>query len=62
MLHIRNLYPDSFPHKRRKFYSTMKKTSQDVLSIFRTPTAGYQDYTVVEIDATAFGGWWNVND
>ncbi len=30
------------------------KPSQDVLSIFRTPTAGYQDYTVVEIDATAF--------
>ncbi len=33
-----------------------KKTSQDILSIFRTPTAGYQDYTVVEIDATAFRG------
>ncbi|MYG00340.1 RNA polymerase sigma factor, partial [Candidatus Poribacteria bacterium] len=31
-----------------------KETSQDILSIFRTPTAGYQDYTVVEIDATAF--------
>jgi len=31
-----------------------KVTSQDILSIFRTPTAGYQDYTVVEIDATAF--------
>ena len=31
-----------------------KGTSQDILSIFRTPTAGYQDYTVVEIDATAF--------
>ena len=31
-----------------------EKPSQDVLSIFRTPTAGYQDYTVVEIDATTF--------
>ena len=31
-----------------------EKPSQEVLSIFRTPTAGYQDYTVVEIDATAF--------
>lgn len=30
------------------------KPSQDILSIFQTPTAGYQDYTVVEIDATAF--------
>ena len=30
------------------------ETSQNILSIFRTPTAGYQDYTVVEIDATAF--------
>ena len=28
--------------------------SQDVLSIFQTPEAGYQDYTVVEIDTTAF--------
>ncbi|MYC77533.1 RNA polymerase sigma factor [Candidatus Poribacteria bacterium] len=27
---------------------------QEVLSIFRTPTTDYQDYTVVEIDATAF--------
>ena len=30
--------------------------SRDVLSIFRTPDAEYQDYTVVEIDATAFKG------
>ena len=28
--------------------------SRDVLSIFQTPDAEYQDYTVVEIDATAF--------
>ena len=31
-----------------------EKSSQDVLSIFQTPAAGYQDYTVVEIDTTAF--------
>ena len=31
-----------------------EELSQDVLSIFRTPAAGYQDYTVVEIDTTAF--------
>lgn len=30
------------------------KPSQDILSIFQTPTADTQDYTVVEIDATAF--------
>ena len=31
-----------------------EKRSQQVLSIFRTPEATYQDYTVVEIDTTAF--------
>ena len=30
------------------------RTSQEILNIFRTPEPGYQDYTVVEIDATAF--------
>ena len=30
------------------------RSSQEVLNIFRTPEPGYQDYTVVEIDATAF--------
>ncbi len=30
------------------------RTSQEVLNIFRTPEAGFRDYTVVEIDATAF--------
>ena len=30
------------------------RTSQEVLNIFRTPEPGFQDYTVVEIDATAF--------
>ncbi len=39
----------------KKVLLNNEETSQDVLSIFRTPTAGYQDYTVVEIDATAFG-------
>ena len=31
-----------------------QSTSQEVLSIFRTPEWGYQDYTVINIDATAF--------
>ena len=30
------------------------RTSQEVLNIFRTPEPGHQDYTVIEIDATAF--------
>ena len=30
------------------------RTSQEVLNIFRTPKSGYQDYTVIEIDATTF--------
>ena len=30
------------------------RTSQEVLNIFRTPEVGFWDYTVVEIDATAF--------
>ena len=33
---------------------TTEDPSQEVLDIFRTPTVGYQDYTVVVIDATAF--------
>ncbi len=47
---------------RPRFLSTQAKNvvlneadpSQDVLSIFQTPAAGYQDYTVVEIDTTTF--------
>ncbi len=31
-----------------------EKLSQEVLSVFQTPSGGYQDYSVVEIDATAF--------
>lgn len=30
------------------------RSSQEVLNVFRTPERGYQDYTVIEIDATAF--------
>ena len=33
---------------------TRESPSQEVLDVFRTPTVGYQDYTVVVIDATAF--------
>ena len=38
---------------------TDEKSTQQITSAFRTPERGYQDYTVVEIDATAFkdGGW-----
>ena len=38
----------------KKVILSNEKPSLDVLSIFQTPTAGYQDYSVVEIDATAF--------
>ncbi|MCG9126209.1 hypothetical protein JT359_01290 [Candidatus Poribacteria bacterium] len=33
---------------------TPEQPSQSVLDLFRTPTVGYQDYTVVVIDTTAF--------
>ena len=33
---------------------TPEQTSQSVLDLFRTPTVGYQDYTEMMIDATAF--------
>ena len=40
-----------------------EEPSQEILSVFQTPTAGHQDYTVVEIDATAFkdGGTLTLN-
>ena len=40
-----------------------EKPSHEILSVFRTPTADYQDYDVVEIDTTAFknGGTLTVN-
>ncbi len=55
--------PNADPSEYRpRFLSTQaknvvlndEKPSQDVLSIFQTPAVGYQDYTVVEIDTTAF--------
>ena len=33
---------------------TREKPEQEILDIFRTPERGFQDYTVVEIDTTAF--------
>ena len=33
---------------------TREKPEQEILNIFRTPKYGFQDYTVVEIDTTAF--------
>ena len=46
-----------------KVVLTDAEPEQEILSIFRTPGSGYQDYTVVEIDATAFenGGWLIIN-
>ena len=38
----------------KKVVLSEAEPSQQVLSVFRTPTAVYQDYSVVEIDATAF--------
>ena len=38
----------------KKVVLSDEEPSQQVLSIFRTPSAGIQDYTVVDIDATAF--------
>ena len=40
-----------------------EKPAQEILSVFRTPTAGYQDYNVFEINTTAFknGGTLTVN-
>ena len=32
------------------------QTSQEILDVLRAPGAGYQDYTIVNIDATAFEG------
>lgn len=38
----------------KKITLNHENPSQNVLSVLRTPEAEYQDYTVVEIDATAF--------
>ncbi len=39
------------------------RTSQEILNIFRTPEPGYQDYTIIKIDTTAFenGGVLTIN-
>lgn len=37
-----------------KVILTREKPEQEILNIFRTPKSGYQDYTVIEIDTTAF--------
>ena len=46
-----------------KIVLTGENPEQEILSTFRAPGQGYQDYTVVEIDATAFenGGWLTIN-
>ena len=46
-----------------KVVLTDEKLEQEIHSIFRTPEYGHQDYTVVEIDATAFenGGWLTID-
>ncbi len=45
-----------------KVVLTNADPEQEILSTFRTPERGYQDYTVIEIDATAFknGGWLTI--
>ena len=48
-------YVTRFLHAQAKnIILNSEKPSQKILSVFRTPAAGYQDYTIVEIDATAF--------
>ena len=46
--------PRFLPAQTKKVVLSETEPSQQVLGIFRTPTAGYQDYSVVEIDTTAF--------
>ena len=45
---------DAAISKDLKVILTNKKPKREVLNIFRTPKSGYQDYTVIEIDTTAF--------
>ena len=47
---------DAAISKDLKVILTSKKPKREVLNIFRTPKSGYQDYTVIEIDTTAFKG------
>lgn len=46
--------PRFLPTQTKKVVLSETEPAQQVLGIFRTPTAGYQDYSVVEIDTTAF--------
>ena len=45
---------DAAMSKDLKVILTSEKPKREVLNIFRTPKRGYQDYTVIEIDTTAF--------
>ena len=47
---------DAVMSKDLKVTLTSERPKQEVLNIFRTPKSGYQDYTVIEIDTTAFKG------
>ena len=51
------------PPSGLKVVLSREQTDQEVLDILRTPRYGYQDYTVVEIDATALenGGTLTIN-
>jgi len=46
--------PSAVPIGGLNVVLTPQKPEQESLSVFRTPEPGYQDYTVIEIDATAF--------
>ena len=45
---------DAVMSKDLKVILTSKKPKREVLNIFRTPKQGHQDYTVIELDTTAF--------
>ena len=47
---------DAVMSKDLKVILTSERPKREVLNIFRTPKSGYQDYTVIEIDTTAFKG------
>ena len=49
--------------KGQKVKLTAEKSEQQILNVFRTPKRGFQDYTVIEIDTTAFinGGILSIN-
>ena len=48
-------YVARFQYARaKKVVLNNEKPSQEILSIFQTPSAGYQHYNAIEIDATAF--------